>query len=94
VDSGGTSYPWIDYTANALFAGLAVFVLLRFGLLALIATEAFSQFLTGVPRTLDFSAWYAGIGVASRVLVALMAIYGFRASLAGRRLLDPGRAST
>jgi serine/threonine-protein kinase len=94
VDSGGTSYPWIDYTANALFAGLAVFVLLRFGLLALIATEAFSQFLTGVPRTLDFSAWYAGIGVASLVLVALMAIYGFRTSLAGRRLLDPGRASS
>ena len=89
VNTGGTSYPWVDYTANALFAGLTVVVLLRFGLLALIATEALSQFLTGVPRTLDFSAWYSGIGVASLVLVALIAIYGFRTSLAGRKLLDP-----
>jgi serine/threonine-protein kinase len=93
VDTGGTAYPWIDYPANALLAGLIVFVLLRFGLLALIATEAFSQFLTGVPRTLDFSAWYAGIGVASLALVALIAIYGFRTSLAGRRLLDPRKAA-
>ena len=87
--TGSTSYPWIDYTATALFAGLIVLILLRFGLLALISTEALSEFLTGVPRTLDFSAWYAGIGVVSLVLVALIAIYGFRTSLAGHKLLDP-----
>jgi len=93
LNTFGTSYPRVDYPAHALFGALIVFVLLRFGLLALIATEALSRFLTGVPRTLDFSAWYSGIGVASLVLVALIAIYGFRTSLAGRKLLDPRKGA-
>lgn len=88
ADSVGAVYPMVDWTANALFAGICLFVLLRFGLLALIVTDALSQFLTGVPRTLNFSAWYAGVGVVSLVIVALVAFYGFRTSLAGRKLLD------
>jgi len=47
-----------------------------------------SEFLLGVPRALDMSAWYAGVGIAPLVLVALIAWFAFRISLGGRRLLS------
>jgi hypothetical protein len=40
------------------------------------------------PVTLDTSAWYAGIGYASLVVIALAAFYGFRTSLGGRRVFE------
>jgi serine/threonine-protein kinase len=36
---------------------------------------------------LNFSAWYAGMAVMPFVMIALLAVYGFRVSLGGRRLL-------
>jgi serine/threonine-protein kinase len=87
ASSSDIFYPWVDWPLNILFAGLIAFILIRFGLLALIAAEALSNFLLGVPRTLDFSQWYAGMGIAPVVLVALIALYGFRISLGGRKLL-------
>ena len=87
IFSAGTPYPWTDVPINALFALLYTVVLLRFGLLALVATDLASEFLLGVPRTLDFSAWYAGLGMAPLVALALIAWYGFHTSRGGRRLL-------
>jgi serine/threonine-protein kinase len=84
LNSSGTAYPAADLTVNLLQAGLAVFLLLRFGLVALIVAGALSDFLLGLPRTLDFSLWYAPMGVLPLVLAALIACYGFRVSLAGR----------
>jgi hypothetical protein len=40
-----------------------------------------------MPRTLDCSSWYAGLGMIPVVLLAGIAIYGFRLSLTGRKLL-------
>ncbi|HYW41928.1 MAG TPA: hypothetical protein VE959_03665 [Bryobacteraceae bacterium] len=85
--STGTVYPRTDIPLNLLGAGVFTFVLLRFGLLALIATDLMTSLLTDVPRTLDFSAWYAGTGMAPLVLAALIAVYAFRTSLGGRPLL-------
>jgi serine/threonine-protein kinase len=78
-------------TAPVLFAirglilsSLTVLVLVRFGLLALIASGLFGQLLGNFPLTTDSSAWYAGIGFAGILLMAAMAFYSFYTSLGGR----------
>jgi serine/threonine-protein kinase len=69
-------------------ASLAILtmVMLRFGLIAAIFAFATEQILR-LPHTVDLSAWYAGATAAPVVLLALLAIYGFRTSLGGRRLI-------
>ncbi len=67
-----------------LLYSLTVFLLVRFGVLALIASEFFGAFLAGFPLTTDVSAWYAGIGFAGILLMAAMAFYAFYTSLGGR----------
>jgi serine/threonine-protein kinase len=76
-----------DLPLTALFAALYVGMLLRLGLLATIAGALVWQVLLEFPRTLDFSSWYAAGGMAPLVAMVLLAFYGFRTSLAGRRLL-------
>jgi predicted Ser/Thr protein kinase len=92
IDGAGSALPWIELPLHALTALLVVMILLRFGLLALMAAKAFSQFLLDCPRTLDSSLWYFGVGIAPLVVVALVAYYGFRVALAGRPLFDPFKA--
>ena len=60
-------------------------MLLRFGLLAAMVTSLVGQMLA-FGRMLDFSAWYAGMALMPVVLVAMLTVYGFRVSLAGRKL--------
>jgi serine/threonine-protein kinase len=79
--------PWIDVPSVLLVTALYVAVLLRYGMLALILADAISTCLLGLPRTFDLSEWYAGIGLAPLAAVALVAIFGFRTSLAGRPVL-------
>ena len=86
IYSAGTAYPAVDWTINLLQAGRCVVLLMRYGLVALIAAVAVNSFLLDVPRTLDFSLWYAPMGMLPLVLAAGIAIYGFRVSLAGRPL--------
>ncbi len=63
---------------------LIVFLLVRFGVLAVIASTVFGVFLGSFPLTTDASAWYAGIGLAGILVMAAMAFYGFYRSLGGR----------
>jgi serine/threonine-protein kinase len=79
--------PWIDAPAFLFIAALSIGVLLRYGMLALMVVDVISACLLGLPRTFDLSAWYAAIGLAPLVAVALLAIFGFRISLAGRPVL-------
>jgi Mn2+/Fe2+ NRAMP family transporter len=75
----------VDGPIGALTVAVFVFALLRFGLLAAIVTTTARQILA-MGSLLDFSAWYAGMAVLPFVLVALLLVYGFRVSLAGRKL--------
>ena len=68
---------------NVIINGLTVFLLIRFGLLALVATWVFVGFLS-FPLTTQGSAWYAGISLTGILLMAAMAFYGFYTSLGGR----------
>ncbi len=69
-----------DLVANTLI----VIILVRFGLVALIASNVFEVFLGSFPLTSETSAWYAGIGFAGILVMIAMAGYGFYTSLGGR----------
>jgi hypothetical protein len=84
IFSGSLPAPWIDIPATVLLEAIEVFLLLRFGVPAVIVAGIVATYLLDVPITLDFSSWYAGIGVMTLVACALIAWYGFRTALAGR----------
>ena len=67
-----------------IFFGLAVFVMIRFGLLALVANFVVYSILQNFPLTTQGSAWYAGISLSGILLIAAMALNGFYISLGGR----------
>jgi hypothetical protein len=68
----------------ALFFSLAVFVLIRFGLLAVVANYVIHSLLADFPLTTQMSSWYSGISLAVILLMAAIAFYGFHTSLGGR----------
>ena len=90
---------WIPGQHNTLLFGcfavvvFAVFIvlLLRFGLLATMTWGTFMWLPTSMPLTLDPSSWYFGRSVFCLLMVAAVAAYAFRISLAGRPLMkhDP-----
>ena len=73
------------YLATELILNsLTVFLLIRFGLLAVVAAEVFNDLLGSFPFTTQVSSWYAGISLAGIVLLAAIALYAFYTSLGGR----------
>ena len=71
-----------------VFAAAEILVFLRFGLLAWVFANYFGHCLE-FPLTTDFSAWYAGTSLFVLLVLAAVAVYGFRIALAGRPLF-PG----
>jgi hypothetical protein len=49
---------------------------------------ALSSLLFFVPMTFRSSVWYSSVGFAALAVVAAIALYGFKTSLGGRRLLE------
>ena len=88
VPAIGSATIRLDIMEGALFFGGVAFVLLRFGLLAAIVAYVSYNMLGTFPPTLDLSAWYIGLVPIPLLAVALIAIYGFRTSLAGRPLFQ------
>jgi hypothetical protein len=75
---------WIDRPFHAFYAALFAFILLRFGLLALMVAIAMSSVLADVPWTAEPSA----VNLVALAIAAVVAVYGFRTSLAGRPILS------
>jgi serine/threonine-protein kinase len=71
-------------SAAIVFAIIISVVLLRFGLLGLIAAYTVEGFLAGFPVALDSSRWYFARGIVPLLIVCALAIYSFRMSLGGR----------
>ncbi len=71
-----------------LYNGLLVFLVVRFGMLAFLSADVFytARFLH--PYTWNLSAWYAGRSLFALSLLAALAVYAFRVSLAGRPLFQ------
>lgn len=71
--------------------GLVIYVALRrFGLVALMMAFFVQQLTIDFPVTFDSSAWYAGYGYVALAIVAAIAVYGFKTSLAGRPVFAGG----
>jgi len=70
-----------------LTAALCVFLLVRFGILALAIGVFVTSLLLNYPMTLDFSRWYASRTAFVLAVLVGMALYGFRSALAGRPFL-------
>jgi serine/threonine-protein kinase len=70
------------------------FVLIRFGLLATVVCCFFYANVQRWPLTLDTTAWYGVSSFLLMVVLAAIALYAFRTSIAGREKLglDPGGA--
>ncbi len=66
---------------------IGLFVLLRFGFLAFVASNVFSV-LGSAPLTTDLSAWYFGATAAFVLVFGGLAIYAFVISLGGRSLVS------
>ena len=81
--SGGLISGAVVLVVNAAF----IFVFLRFGLLAWVFANYFGHCLQ-FPLTTNSSAWYAGTSLLVLVVLAAIAIYGFRIALAGRPMFS------
>jgi hypothetical protein len=81
-----TADPFTAVTVVSILitTSLTVFLFLRFGLLAVIASYFFNDLLGSFPLTTQTSAWYSGLSIAGILLMAAMALYGFYISLGGR----------
>jgi hypothetical protein len=74
-----------------LGAGMVVWVLYRYGLLALIVAIYFVHLVIFFPITSDFSAWYATDFVVALLIALALAAFGFYTSLAGEPLFRGAR---
>ncbi len=82
----GSGIPALDALVGLTAAAVTLFVLTRFGMLALVFMEFFLLFFSFYPVTTDFTAWYAGATVFSVVLAVALILYGLKTSLAGQPL--------
>jgi len=88
VIAGGTP-SWIGLPIGLAFGSFFAFVMLRFGFLCMIAASICAHLMMAIPRTFDFSLWYAPIGDAPLLIVAFIAIYGFRIAVSGSGTVVP-----
>jgi len=82
--AGVTEFAPAALVFRLIFASVVVFLLIRFGLLVLVANFVVHAALVSFPLTTQESAWYAGISLAGILLMAAIAFYGFYTSLGGR----------
>jgi len=73
-----------DWITVPLYAVLLVFVLIRFGVLALIVAFTVAA-LSHFSLTADFSTWYAGSSLFAIAFVLVLTAYASYTALAGRR---------
>jgi hypothetical protein len=84
LTAGGSGFDPVALVGTLIFSSLAVFVMICFGLLALVANWVIYNTLENFPLTIQGSAWYAGISLTGILLMATLAFYGFYTSLGGR----------
>jgi hypothetical protein len=78
------------FVSSGVFGALTVFILIRFGVLSLMAEFFVIQTLLFFPRTSDFSAWYAGSSIFAIASVLALSAYALYTALAGRPLFKAG----
>ncbi len=87
---GVGQFSLFDWVTVPPFAALLVFILTRFGVLALIVAFSVSWTLQDFPLTADFSTWYAGSSLFAIASVLALTAYASYTALAGRPLFKTG----
>src|SRR5436190_1258510 len=82
------SHPVLGWFSEGIFFSLVVWVYLRLGLLAGIVMILTEWTLDNAPLTTNFSAWYAGNGLAVVAFFLALAAFGFYTSQAGRPIFQ------
>jgi serine/threonine-protein kinase len=83
----GITHAAIGALFSAAIAALTVYILIRYGLVAVAVLLFVNALLSDFPLTLDFSKWYAGQSLLALATVLALAVLGFREALAGRSVL-------
>jgi serine/threonine-protein kinase len=73
--------------AYALVYGIAAFVILRFGFIALAVGIFTVDLLGSVPISMDLSSWYIGGTLVVFFLIAAMAVWGCYTALGGQKVM-------
>jgi len=82
--------PAIRVSLAAVQFGLAIFILIRFGVLPMMVGVFVSTVLPNFPLTTDVSTWYAGSTMFALASVLALTAYAFYTALAGRPLFKQG----
>jgi hypothetical protein len=84
------NHPLIAAVMNGIVTASFLFITIRFGLLAMMATFFAAVMLTHYPATTDLSTWYAGSTLFAYAVVLALAGYAFHTAVAGRTLFKAG----
>ena len=85
---GASEALWRVLPLLVLVYGVFVVLLLRYGIVPLVVSIFTADLLLSNPRTLDFSAWYIPQSLLALLVVLAVAVYGFRCTVAGKRLFE------
>lgn len=77
---------YVDLGYFGVLVAALLFVLIRFGLLALILALFYQIVLDSYPITAEWDAWYADSSLFALGMLAVLTLYGFVTALAGRPL--------
>jgi hypothetical protein len=87
IAAGLNQNPPVGTSLALIHSALMIYVLIRFGLVALCTMLFVSIMLVHTPVSFDFSTWYAKHGLLTLALLVALVVYGFRISLGGRPAL-------
>ena len=87
IQSAFSDHGILNVTQNVVVVGMALLLLVRFGLLALLVAFSLNNVLQAYPLTGHFSEWYAQPTIVVFLLISALAIFGFYTSTAGKSRL-------
>lgn len=79
---------WIGFLLGAVTGAVAMVLLMRFGVVALIAQSFASVLLSRLPTSTDFAGPYLPTTIVCALALAAIALYAFRVALAGKTIFS------
>jgi hypothetical protein len=90
IPSLGAQNPLLDALFTAPFVLLYLFILYRFGLVALTVLYFIDQLANNLPLATPLGAWYTEGGVVAMITILVVAFYGFYVSRVGKPIFETG----
>jgi hypothetical protein len=88
IPSLAAQNPLIDALFTAPFVLIYLFILYRFGLVALTVLYFIDQLANNMPLATPLGAWYTEGGVVAMITILAVAFYGFYVSRAGKPIFE------